>query len=68
MEGNRMKWCLLLKITAAAVLLQGCEADQNERELARLTVGVTSSYLGEAATFTALEKGYFEEHGLDVTL
>jgi ABC-type nitrate/sulfonate/bicarbonate transport system substrate-binding protein len=63
-----MKWYVLILFTALTVLLQGCEADQNEREMAPLTVGVTSSYLGEAATFTALEKGYFEEHGLDVTL
>lgn len=34
----------------------------------KITVGITTSYLGEAAAFTAKEKGFFEDYGLDVTL
>ena len=38
------------------------------RTLKKVTVGITETYLGEAATFTAKQKGFFEAHGLDVTL
>lgn len=38
------------------------KSDENET----VRVGITNSYLGEAATFVAREQGFFEEHGLNV--
>ena len=49
------------------ILFLGCNTTDDERELIPVKVGITS-YIGEAATFVAVEKGFFRENGLDVTL
>jgi len=55
-------------IIASIALLYGCSSnDPPERELTPVTVAVTS-FIGEAASFVADEKGFFNDHGLDVTL
>lgn len=43
------------------------EDDQRSKEYTPITVGVTS-YIGEAASFVAEEKGFFRDYGLEVTL
>lgn len=49
--------------------LSACgEKDEGENEMSAITVGITGTFLGEAATYMAEEKGFFEEHGLQVTL
>lgn len=40
----------------------------DEQELTPLHIGITSSYQGEAATYVALERGFFRDNGLEVTL
>lgn len=51
-------------------LLLGCRESGSEenRNLKQVNIGITSTYQGEAATYVAKEKGYFEDNGLDVTL
>ena len=49
-------------------LFLSCTAEnRNSAELIPVTVGITS-FIGEAASFVAEEKGFFKENGLDVTL
>ncbi|MCG2589866.1 NrtA/SsuA/CpmA family ABC transporter substrate-binding protein [Rhodohalobacter sp. WB101] len=51
-------------------MLTGCyqsESGQHE-ELQEVAIGVTSTYQGEAATYIAKERGFFELNGLNVTL
>lgn len=52
------------------ILIAGCNQSNSGQDtnLQELTIGITSSYQGEAATFVAKERGYFEANGLDVTL
>ncbi len=61
-----------IPLPAAALLgiliLTHCGHSEKEKTQHEVTVGITTTYLGEAATFVALEKGYFEKNGLDVTL
>jgi ABC-type nitrate/sulfonate/bicarbonate transport system substrate-binding protein len=47
--------------------LCSCNAADNQQELIPVTIGITS-FIGEAASFVAVEKGFFRENGLDVTL
>lgn len=56
-------------VFVSIALLYGCSSndDSPERELTPVTVAVTS-FIGEAASFVADEKGFFKDHGLDVTL
>jgi ABC-type nitrate/sulfonate/bicarbonate transport system substrate-binding protein len=68
MKSKHIKWIILYNTFVFLVYMTGCETDHSERELTKLTVGVTASYLGEAATFVAVDKGFFNEQGLDVTL
>ena len=48
-------------------LFHGCSTTEDEQELIPVKVGITS-YIGEAASFVAVEKGFFRKNGLDVTL
>ena len=49
------------------VVVGGCQNhDDAPSTLTDVRVGITQSYLGEAATFVAQEQGYFEDHGLNV--
>lgn len=59
-------WLLLL----GAFCLAACgeSSEQTGEEWKLLRVGITTSYLGEAATFVAQENGYFNDFGLDVIL
>lgn len=47
----------------------GCKQQNagQETDLQDVKIGVTSTYQGEAATYVAKEKGFFEDHGLNVT-
>lgn len=47
--------------------ITACNNHETTEEPTNVTVGITTSFLGEAATFTANEKGFFKDHGLDVT-
>lgn len=51
-------------------IFAGCTQNDtdDEQELTPLHIGITSSYQGEAATYVALERGFFRDNGLDVTL
>lgn len=51
-------------------VLLGCNELNNRQntELIPLKIGITSTYQGEAATYVAKDKGFFEKHGLQVTL
>lgn len=40
----------------------------NTENLKPVNIGITSTYQGEAATYVALDRGIFEDHGLEVTL
>jgi len=51
----------------SVIYLFSCNAADNQQELIPVTIGITS-YIGEAASFVAVEKGFFRENGLDVTL
>lgn len=52
------------------ILIAGCNQSNSEQDtnLQKVTIGITSSYQGEATTYVAKERGYFEANGLDVTL
>jgi NitT/TauT family transport system substrate-binding protein len=52
------------------ILLAGCNQSDGGQDanLTQVTIGITSSYQGEATTYVAKERGYFKENGLDVTL
>lgn len=59
-----------LLVFGLCIMLFSCnqpDSDQH-RELQEVTIGITSTYQGEAATYVAKERGYFEQNGLDVTL
>ncbi len=55
--------CALSALTFCNKQKQNRPADQ----LKEVTVGITTSFLGEAATFTAKEKGFFRDQGLNIT-
>ncbi|WP_138431540.1 ABC transporter substrate-binding protein [Fodinibius saliphilus] len=44
------------------------DGSPDDQELKDVTVGITSSFIGEAAIFVAKEKGLFKENGLNVSL
>ncbi|WP_234571232.1 ABC transporter substrate-binding protein [Rhodohalobacter sp. 614A] len=52
------------------LILTGCAQPNvdNTQELTPLQIGITSTYQGEAATYVALDRGFFQKNGLDVTL
>lgn len=57
-------------IVGFCLMLFGC-GESNSGQSANLhevKIGITSTYQGEAATYVAKERGYFEDNGLDVTL
>lgn len=58
---------LILFLAIIVTAWIGCEPDKEPAEGIPVSVGITS-YIGEAATFVAKEKGFFAENGLDVTL
>ncbi len=58
----------LLFTLLCSVIITDCTYQESPQELTSVTVGITTSFLGEAATFTASEQGFFKDHGLDVTL
>lgn len=64
----RLIWYILL--FTVQVLFGSCMRDsgRNDDDLKQISVGITSSFLGEAATFIAQDKGFFKEEGLEVTL
>ncbi|TYP94892.1 ABC-type nitrate/sulfonate/bicarbonate transport system, substrate-binding protein [Fodinibius salinus] len=50
-------------------LFTGCSSkDEDSADLTTVRVGITKSFLGEAATFVAQQQGYFKDEGLDVQL
>lgn len=57
-----------LLIILLTIIVPGCHNDPAENDLHPVTVGITETYLGEAATFIAKDEELFEENGLDVTL
>lgn len=61
---------LLFAFLVCAIIGAGCgkKSRENPEEHRALKVGITTSFLGEATTFMAEEKGFFKDHGLDVTL
>ncbi len=50
------------------IIVLGCQTHPEKNDLQPVTVGITGTYLGEAATFIAHDEGFFDEQGLDVTL
>ncbi|NGP87611.1 ABC transporter substrate-binding protein [Fodinibius halophilus] len=57
-------------VLVVILLANNCttEDQQAQPESRDITVGITSSFIGEAAIFVAKEKGFFKENGLNVTL
>src|SRR5215470_15205176 len=68
LRGGRL--CLLFMVTmasAAALLFTACNKQADPSNSSKIRVG----YIGltcEAPIFTAVEKGFFKEEGLDVSL
>lgn len=51
------------------LVMAGCNNEKKQsEELTEVKVGITTSFLGEAATFTAQKQGFFTKHGLAVDL
>lgn len=48
--------------------MAGCNTNSPSEDLKKVKVGITTVFLGEAATYTALEQGFFRKQGLDVAL
>lgn len=49
-------------------LFGACKQKSPPKEYTKVKVGITSSFLGESATFIAKEKGFFRDQGLEVEL
>jgi NitT/TauT family transport system substrate-binding protein len=59
--------CAFITVFVTLTTLQGCNNQKNEaKDLTPVTVGITASFLGEAATFTAKEHDFFNKNGLQV--
>lgn len=57
----------LLTVLLLLVVIGGCrQEDSTSNNLTDVRVGITKSFLGEAATYVAQEQGYFEGNGLNV--
>src|SRR5689334_23640255 len=64
---NSLRFMWLSIALAFLLLLTGCHKDTQVGEITKVRVG----YIGltcEAPIFTAVEKGFFKEEGLDVSL
>jgi len=65
----RRKLCSLLLICSVlAALLTGCMERKGEKELVEITLNEVAHSIFYAPMYVAIEEGYFEEAGLDVTL
>lgn len=65
----RRKLCSLLLVgSMLAVLLTGCMEHEGEKELVEITLNEVAHSIFYAPMYVAIEEGYFEEAGLDVTL
>lgn len=60
-------YILLVLLITHSMLLSCSGGEEESIERTPLIVGITS-YIGEAASFVAEEKGFFKDNGLDVTL
>lgn len=61
---------MLLCITAvlSASLLTGCSAKKNRQELTKVTLNEVAHSIFYAPMYVAIEEGYFEEEGIELTL
>lgn len=61
---------MLLCITAvlSASLLTGCSAKKNGQELTKVTLNEVAHSIFYAPMYVAIEEGYFEEEGIELTL
>lgn len=61
---------MLLCITAvlSVSLLTGCSAKKNSQNLTKLTLNEVAHSIFYAPMYVAIEEGYFEEEGIDLTL
>ncbi len=61
---------MLLCITAvlSASLLTGCSAKKNSQELTKVTLNEVAHSIFYAPMYVAIEEGYFEEEGIELTL
>ncbi|MDZ7718826.1 MAG: ABC transporter substrate-binding protein [Balneolaceae bacterium] len=57
-------------IAGLCLLLVACNNSNSgqNKGLEKVTIGITSTYQGEAAAYVAKDLGYFKQNGLDVTL
>ncbi len=59
-----------LLVISFCLFFSGCNHSNSGQDtnLREVKIGITSTYQGEAATYVAKERGFFEDNGLDVTL
>lgn len=65
---NKSIICILtIFLLVGAIFMSGCIEQEQEKALTSVTVSMNPTFLGEAGFNIALEKGYFEEEGLNIT-
>lgn len=62
---KKIKWALVLML-AAALILPGCAAKSDHKEIKKLTISEPVHLIAYLPLYVAIDKGYFKEEGLDV--
>jgi len=65
---NKSYLTVTIELILALALFTGCNGKDDSADLTTVRVGITKSFLGEAATFVAQQQGYFKDEGLDIQL